>query len=600
MRKENSDFQTAFVSEAGSYLDNRDYFAYIELDDMACYVLADGLDSDQELRSAEMAVKTMLENFIEKPSMSRRRMARALREAQEWLQFESRRVRLKASLLMIVTNYNKMVYVSCGHVRLYHFRAGRLNFRSKDHSLAQSMADDGRIPEESTSTHEERGNLLEYVGKPGRIHGTFSKKTQLADGDVLLLATPGMWEGVELAEMLGALEQSKDATEMTDTLEEVLLSKQQRVVNNYTAAAIYVNKVFQEKPRDVRKLIKRIVIALFVLLLLGGGATYMAIRQAAQKAQALEDMVESALQGDEYARNGDYMKAVKSYSEARNAAIKINDKVHRNLYGKEQKVSQTLVDGDEYAADGDFEKAKSSYEKALKDSTLYPPFQGEDIQKKIDQLDGFAKVAALQKEADLKFQGGSYQEALELYQQANLAATETEYTAAQKELQTKLADTEGKLKAINQEVKEIQAGKLEARAERLLKSEDYEGAVDAYAKAQEIYQEIGKLESVLAMERSIAKAEDKASAASQAMPMDAGAGLDASAGQGAGSQGLGAQEASATSAASTNTGPDQTAGSQSRSGGSGATNAGDSGGKQATSDNQAAADHQPSAEASKE
>ncbi|WP_025680711.1 PP2C family protein-serine/threonine phosphatase [Paenibacillus massiliensis] len=591
MRKENSDFQTAFVSEAGSYLDNRDYFAYIELDDMACYVLADGLDSDQELRSAEMAVKTMLENFMEKPSMSRRRMARALQEAQEWLQFESRRVRLKTSLLMIVTNYNKMVYVSCGHVRLYHFRAGRLNFRSKDHSLAQSMADDGRIPEEATSTHEERGNLLEYVGKPGRIHGTFSKKSQLADGDVLLLATPGMWEGVELAEMLGALEQSKDATEMTDTLEEVLLSKQQRVVNNYTAAAIYVNKVFQEKKRDVRKLIKRIAIALVVLLLLGGGATYMAIRQAAQKAQALEDMVESALQGDEYARNGDYLKAVKSYSEARNAAIKINDKVHRNLYGKEQKVSQTLVDGDEYAADGDFEKAKSSYEKALKDSALYPPFQGEDIQKKIDQLDGFAKVAALQKEADLKFQGGSYQEALELYQQANLAATETEYTAAQKELQTKLADTEGKLKAINQEVKEIQAGKLEARAERLLKSEDYAGAVDAYAKAQEIYQEIGKLESVLAMERSIAKAEDKASAASQAMSMDAGSGLDAAASPGAGSQDLGAQAASAASTGPAHTGTSQTSGTQSDSGNSGTTGTVETGGKQAASDNQAAVDN---------
>lgn len=591
MRKENSDFQTAFVSEAGSYLDNRDYFAYIELDDMACYVLADGLDSDQELRSAEMAVKTMLENFMEKPSMSRRRMARALQEAQEWLQFESRRVRLKTSLLMIVTNYNKMVYVSCGHVRLYHFRAGRLNFRSKDHSLAQSMADDGRIPEEATSTHEERGNLLEYVGKPGRIHGTFSKKSQLADGDVLLLATPGMWEGVELAEMLGALEQSKDATEMTDTLEEVLLSKQQRVVNNYTAAAIYVNKIFQEKKRDVRKLIKRIAIALVVLLLLGGGATYMAIRQAAQKAQALEDMVESALQGDEYARNGDYLKAVKSYSEARNAAIKINDKVHRNLYGKEQKVSQTLVDGDEYAADGDFEKAKSSYEKALKDSALYPPFQGEDIQKKIDQLDGFAKVAALQKEADLKFQGGSYQEALELYQQANLAATETEYTAAQKELQTKLADTEGKLKAINQEVKEIQAGKLEARAERLLKSEDYAGAVDAYAKAQEIYQEIGKLESVLAMERSIAKAEDKASAASQAMSMDAGAGLDVAASPGAGSQDLGAQAASAASNGPAQTGTGQTSGAQNELGDSGTTGTGETGGKQAASDNQAAVDN---------
>lgn len=36
---------------------------------------------------------------------------------------------------------------------------------------------------------------------------------------------------------------------LTDTLEEVLLSKQHRTVNNYTAAAIYVNKVFQEKPK---------------------------------------------------------------------------------------------------------------------------------------------------------------------------------------------------------------------------------------------------------------------------------------------------------------------------------------------------------------
>lgn len=128
MRKDNSDFSTAFVSEAGSYIDNRDYFAFMETDDMACYVLADGLDSDQELRSAEMVVKTVLENFMEKPSMSKRRLMRDLREAQEWLQFESRRVRLKASLLMVVTNYNKMVYVSCGNVRLYHFRNGRLNF----------------------------------------------------------------------------------------------------------------------------------------------------------------------------------------------------------------------------------------------------------------------------------------------------------------------------------------------------------------------------------------------------------------------------------------------------------------------------------------
>lgn len=49
----------------------------------------------------------------------------------------------------------------------------------------------------------------------------------------------------------------------------------------------------------------------------------------------------------------------------------------------------------------------------------------------------------------------------------------------------------------------------------MMKDLDYEGAIDAYSGAQEIYQEIDKLESVLALERSIAKAEEKQSAEQQ-------------------------------------------------------------------------------------
>ena len=38
MRKQNSTFKTAFLSEAGSKLENNDYFAYVELDRYACYL----------------------------------------------------------------------------------------------------------------------------------------------------------------------------------------------------------------------------------------------------------------------------------------------------------------------------------------------------------------------------------------------------------------------------------------------------------------------------------------------------------------------------------------------------------------------------------
>lgn len=67
MRKENSDFLMSFVSESGSFMTNRDFFGCVELEDKACYIIADGLDSDEEAHSAEMIVQTILESFWRNP-----------------------------------------------------------------------------------------------------------------------------------------------------------------------------------------------------------------------------------------------------------------------------------------------------------------------------------------------------------------------------------------------------------------------------------------------------------------------------------------------------------------------------------------------------
>lgn len=139
----------------------------------------------------------------------------------------------------------------------------------------------------------------------------------------------------------------------------------------------------------------------------------------------------------------------------------------------------------------------------------------KDIEHKIDQLDSYAETASWMKDGDLKFQGGDYTNALKLYKKANKAAMESGYTSAQKELEKKITEANDKLTAIQQQLKEIQAGKLQAKGDRMMKDLDYEGAIDAYSGAQEIYQEIDKLESVLALERSIAKAEEKQSAEQQ-------------------------------------------------------------------------------------
>ncbi|WP_199909976.1 serine/threonine protein phosphatase [Paenibacillus sp. CAA11] len=508
MRKENSDFKTAFVSEAGSFLDNRDYFAFVELDDMACYVIADGLDTDRELLSAEMAVKVILENFMEKPSLSRKKIKNDLETAHEWLKFESQRVRLKASLLVVVTNYTNMVWASCGNARLYQFRHGRLNLKSKDQSLAQLLVDSGKLAESRLSTHEERGNLLNYLGKPDRFDPYISPKTPLADGDVLLLCTAGMWDQIEIPEIQDALADSSEPEVLTDTLEELLLSKQAQTVNNYTAAAVYVNKIFNEKPKNRKKWIKRIAIMLISMLLMGGGAWYMYAKQAERLVQAAQQMKESIEYGDGYAAAGDYPKALKAYSEAKNAASKLKDKYHFQLLQKKQRVAQTVTDGDGYLKDGSYDMARDSYTKALKEAENLKPYKAEDIQKKIDQSQAIEQIAAMIKQGDGLLQAQDYYGALKTYQKARSAAIEIAYENGQKQADEKIETAQGKIDSLTTQTKTLQADNLEKKGDRSMATMDYSAAIDAYTLAQETYQEINKLERVLAMERKISKVND--------------------------------------------------------------------------------------------
>ncbi len=509
MRRENSDVKTAFVSEAGSLLDNRDYFAYTELDDRACYVIADGLDEDDQQRSAEMAAKIILENFMEKPSLSRWRIRRWLKEAHETLKFESRRMRLKASLLVIVTDYTKYVCASSGNARLLHLRNGRLLVKSHDQSLAQLMADRGKLAPDKVYHHEESSNLMEYIGKPEQFGMSFIRKTRMMDGDVLLLTTAGLWKGLDQSEIADALAESQDPQTFADTLEDVLLSKQAYHYDNYTAAALYINKVYQDDPKKKMRIIRRILIAVLVFCVLGGGVWWATYRSIERKAEAAANLVEYQQTGDQYTQQGDYEKALKSYSEARNAAIKIRDRLHRATLGDKMKIAQSLVDGDGYLKQKEYDQAITSYKAARQQAENYPIFSQTDIQKRLDQTEAFENVNETVQQADLKFQSGEYSAAKKLYEQANKEATQVAYTDAQKDVTTKLNDTQAKLDEIQQQTQELRAEKQEKRGDKALDAGNYELAVTAYDDAQGIYQDIDKLEKVLSIERKISKVEEQ-------------------------------------------------------------------------------------------
>lgn len=509
MRKENSDFKTSFVSEAGSFLHNKDYFAYVELDDMACWVVADGLDADREADSAEMVVKSILGRFTEKPTMSPLRLKRYMQEAHEWLREESRRVRLKASLILVVTDYSKMVWAVAGHARLYHFRGGRLFGRSQDQSLAQAMANAGEISDAAIDHHAERHNLLNYMGRPDAFEPFVSKKVPLSDGDVLLLCTPGLWEEVHRLEMLDALEEAKEPEDFTDTLEDVLLSKQRGTVNNYTAVAVYVNKAFKEDSKKKWRQLKKWLIALVILAVAGGGAIYLYAKEVSRKAEAAANMIEFQQNADTYMKEGDYAKAVNEYSEARNMAKRLKDRYHRDLFDKKQRLMQLMVDGDGFFKERDYAKALDKYVKAQEEAKPYKEFNHKELEDKIERTNLYMQIMSWVQEGDMKFETQDFVGARSSYQRARRAAIEEGFVDGEKEIRKKLEDAEEKVTGLKKEKRLLEGDKLEKKGDQQFAAQDYVGAIDAYSAAQQIYQEIDMLERVLGMERKIDKAVDK-------------------------------------------------------------------------------------------
>ncbi|MGG3872013.1 serine/threonine protein phosphatase [Brevibacillus laterosporus] len=507
MRKENSNFQTSFVSEAGTFIENRDYFAFVELDDVACWVIADGIDTDKEVKSAEMAVQSILQSFLDKPTMSRRRLKKYILNAHHWLKEESTRVRLKASIMIVVTDYSKIIWAVAGNARLYHFRHGRLQTRSHDQSLAQQMADEEQISFAAIDRHEERHNLLSYLGKPDFFEPYVSKKIVLSDGDVMMLCTPGAWEEVSCQEMLEALEEAKGPEELADQLEEVLLSKQKQVIHNYTIAAIYANKVFKEDPK---KRWKRIKTALFIgipVLLLVGGLVYMKVRAAERFAENVASIYEHEKNADAYVSEKDYDKALLEYSEARNAAKRIDDKIYRQLLSKKLKITELIVNGDKFVKDGKVKQAQESYKKALEEAKNHKEFDKKEIQEKLDQAEKIAQVQLLVKEGDLRASSEDYSGAMEMYQQAKLAAINASYTEGQKEIKSKIDETQLKHIGVEKGTQQLEGEKMEKDGDRFLAEKDLEGALGAYLQAQSIYQEAGMMEKALGIERKITKVD---------------------------------------------------------------------------------------------
>jgi protein phosphatase len=101
-----------------------------------------------------------------------------------------------------------------GDSRAYLFRQNRLHRLTRDHTLAQEMAEAGMIGPEEVASHRMRHMLTRVVGAGGGDLEVEVQHVQLADGDRLLLCTDGLSDMVpdeRIAEVLRRAARSEDA-----------------------------------------------------------------------------------------------------------------------------------------------------------------------------------------------------------------------------------------------------------------------------------------------------------------------------------------------------------------------------------------------------
>ncbi|MBR1729603.1 MAG: protein phosphatase [Selenomonadaceae bacterium] len=489
MRKSNSIFKTAFISESGAELTNNDYFAFVELDDFACYVLASGITDFKSSIAAQEAVEHLILSFEEKPSMAKTSLRQYMIETNQRLLNANTSQRLKASVIMIATDYEKFRYAAAGNVRLRMYRQGRFILQSDDMSLAKDLIDSGKS-DTLLDKHEERHNLYAYLGKKDYFQPFVSKRYKLMDADIIALYSQGLWENVDEQEIDEVFTEAKDEPrESVDLLEELLLSRQPNDLKSYTIAAIFVNKSYRDPERERKRLrmIKIAIIAFILIILVGLIIWYLNYRHQKQ-IEELNDIMDDV---KKYMLAENYPRAQESCQDALKRAESLDRETDEQHMRNYLLIIDSIIKADELSESKHYNTAYDVYLTALNYSRKGDNMGYDYIQRRLSRVEEHIGVEDFIELGDKHFDAGELDEAEQEYLKAKdkaAAVRDPERKAEAMAALDKIYDKRAKMredaeKRMNENRQSALADALR-KGDELLAEGNFDGARDAYLSAR--------------------------------------------------------------------------------------------------------------------
>lgn len=215
----------------------------------AYWALADGLGGHRGgARAAEIGVEAALAS-LEQSSAQRLedRLKQGVSDAHARIRAlqktEPGHAGMRTTLVLLGIDSDDMVWAHTGDSRLYHFRDGRLLWRTRDHSVVQLLVSAGEIAENEMTRHPERSRLISCLGTDNSLLIS-TKAAGLAPrpGDVLLVASDGLWEHFEAWQLEAAVSRCDTPQALLSHLAGLVGDAMHPTQDNYTGIAVYVTQ----------------------------------------------------------------------------------------------------------------------------------------------------------------------------------------------------------------------------------------------------------------------------------------------------------------------------------------------------------------------
>lgn len=241
-------WEIAWYTEKGTRLVNEDRVSITEQGQTACITLADGVGGQGGGSTAATAVtRKMAEIFKEQRKQGdslggpkgRQRMEEAFnRVNRAVLNMQTPMCRLQATCVTLWLQEEndgfRAMWAHVGDSRLYLFRNGSLEYRTRDHSIAELFKD--------TDKEINRNVIWQAMGEPEGIRPEISKPIMLEEGAVFLLCSDGVWDCVTQEEMEDALKASGNMEEWIRWLRDRVQETGKDEYDNHTAVAVLLKK----------------------------------------------------------------------------------------------------------------------------------------------------------------------------------------------------------------------------------------------------------------------------------------------------------------------------------------------------------------------